>query len=315
MPVPAFPRWLRISSLSLYRLVTWTVLAAGLAFAVLVLGLRYWILPNIDQYRDSIAHVITKAINQRIAIGKVSANWDGLRPEVVLEDVTVFDHAGRAALKLSRIENTLSWFSVAALEPRFRSITIYEPALDIRRDPRGVFFVAGIELKSDERGSFADWLLRQRELVVHQAAVSWHDELRGAAPLQLKQVELLIRNRGSRHRFGMRAVPPERLAGPLDLRGEVVGKSTAALANWEGTLFARVDSVDIEAWRPWVALPIRMPQGAGALRMWATFGENQRTDVTADVQLANVRMQLAQDLPELDLATLAGRVAWKTSPA
>lgn len=315
MPVPAFPRWLRISSLSLYRLVTWTVLAAGVAFAVLVLSLRYWILPNIDQYRDSIAHVITKATNQRIAIGRVSGNWDGLRPELVLEDVTVFDHAGRPVLKLSRIENTLSWFSLAALEPRFRSIAIYQPALDIRRDPRGVFFVAGIELKGDERGGFVDWLLRQRELVVRQAAVSWHDELRGAAPLQLKQVELLIRNRGSRHRFGMRAVPPERLAGPLDLRGELSGKSMAALASWEGTLFVKVDSVDIEAWRPWIPLSIRMPKGAGALRMWTTFGENQLTDIIADVRLANVRLQLAQDLPELDLMTLAGRVGWKTSAA
>jgi uncharacterized protein YhdP len=159
------------------------VLAAGLAFAVLVLGLRYWILPNVDQYRDSIAHVITKAINQRIAIGRVSGNWDGLRPEIVLEDVTVFDHAGRPALKLSRIKNTLSWFSVAALEPRFRSIEIQEPALDIRRDRRGVFFIAGIEIKDAEGGGFADWLLRQRELVVRQAAVSWHDELHGATAL------------------------------------------------------------------------------------------------------------------------------------
>jgi uncharacterized protein (TIGR02099 family) len=315
VPVPAFPRWLRISSLSLYRLVTWTVLVAGIAFAVLVLSLRYWILPNIDQYRDSIAHVITKAVNQRIAIGKVSGNWDGLRPELVLEDVTVFDHAGRPALRLSRIENTLSWFSLAALEPRFRSIEIHQPALDIRRDSRGVFFIAGIELKGGEGGGFADWLLRQRELVVRQAAVSWHDELRGVAPLQLKQVELLIRNGGSRHRFGMRAVPPQRLAGPLDLRGEVTGNSTTALASWQGKLFVRVDSVDIDAWRPWIPFSIQIPKGAGALRMWATFRENRLTDAIADVRLADVRMRLAQDLPELDLVTLSGRVGWKRSTA
>jgi uncharacterized protein (TIGR02099 family) len=89
----------------------------------------------------------------------------------------------------------------------------------------------------------------------------------------------------------------------------------AALANWEGTLFVKVDSVDIEAWRPWIPLSIRVPKGAGALRMWATFGDNQLTDVIADVRLANVRMQLAQDLPELDLVTLTGRIGWKASAA
>jgi uncharacterized protein (TIGR02099 family) len=315
VPVPAFPRWLRISSLSLYRLVTWTVLVAGIAFAVLVLGLRYWILPNIDQYRDGIAHIITKAINQRITIGKVSGNWDGLRPELVLEDVTIFDHAGRPALRLSRIENTLSWFSLAALEPRFRSIEIHQPALDIRRDSNGVFFVAGIELKGGEGGGFADWLLRQRELVVRQAALSWHDELRGVAPLHLSEVELLIRSSGSRHRFGMRAVPPQRLAGPLDLRGEVTGKSATALASWQGKLFVQVDSVDIDAWRPWIPPLIQVSKGVGALRMWVTLQENQLTDVIADVRLADVRTQLAQDLPQLDLVTLSGRIGWKASPA
>jgi len=314
VPTQVFPRWLRISSLSLYRLITWTVLAAGLAFAVFVLGLRYWILPNVDQYRDSIAHVITKAINQRIAIGRVSGNWDGLRPEIVLEDVTVFDHAGRPALKLSRIKNTLSWFSVAALEPRFRSIEIHEPALDIRRDPRGVFFIAGIEMKR-EGGGFADWLLRQRELVVRQAAVSWHDELHGAAPLRLAHVELLLRNRGSRHRFGIRAVPPQHLAGALDVRGELKGRSMSTLAGWEGKIYVDVDRVDIDPWRQWVSLPIRIPRGVGALRMWTTFRENQLIDVVADVQLADVRMRLADELPELDLITLSGRIGWKTIAA
>ncbi|MBI4203716.1 MAG: TIGR02099 family protein [Betaproteobacteria bacterium] len=315
MPFPAFSKWLRISSLSLYRLVTWTVLVAGLAFAAIVLSLRYWILPSIDQHRDGIAHVMTKAINQRITIGKVSGNWDGMRPELVLENVTVFDHAGRPALKLSRVDNTLSWLSLAALEPIFHSIEIHQPALDIRRDARGVISVAGIELKDEQGGGFTDWLLRQRELVVRQAEISWHDELRGAAPLQLKQVELLIRNSGSHHRFGLRAVPPQRLAGPLDLRGDLTGKTTAALADWNGKLFVQVDSVDIGAWRAWVPLSVRVPRGAGALRMWATFRKDQLTDLIADVQLADIKLQLAEDLPELDLVKLSGRVAWKTSAA
>lgn len=313
MPFPVFFQWLRISSLTLYRLVTWTVLVAGLAFAGLVLGLRYWLLPNIDQYRDNIAHAITQAINQRITIGKVSGNWDGMRPELVLENVTLFDPAGRPALEFSRVENTLSWLSLAALEPIFHSIEIHRPALDIRRDARGVIAVAGIELKDEQGGGFADWLLRQRELVVRQAAVSWHDEQRGAPPLQLQQVELLIRNRGNRHRFGLQAVPPQRLAGPLELRGDLTGKTMAALANWRGKLFVRVDNVDIDAWRTWVPLSIRVPKGAGALRTWVTFRENRLTEVIADVRLAGVKTRLAADLPELDLVSLSGRVAWKTS--
>lgn len=316
MPFSAVLQWLRIRSLTIYRLLTWTVLVAGFAFAAVVLSLRYWILPNIEQYREYIAQAVSTAANQRVTIGKISGNWDGIQPELVLENVTVFDRAGRPALQLSRIDNALSWLSLPALELRFHALEIFHPALDIRRDARGVISVAGIELESEQgAGGFTDWLLRQREILVHDATISWHDELRGAAPLELEHVELLIHNRGDRHEFGLRAMPPRHLAGPLDLRGEVTGETVAALADWNGKLFVQLDYADIAAWRAWVPLPIEVPQGAGALRMWLTFSRHQLTDLIADVRLANVKTRLTRDLPELDLTELSGRIAWKASAA
>lgn len=314
MPITALKRWLRISTLTLYRLVTWTILAAGLAFCAVVLGLRYWVLPNVDQHRESIARAIGHSLGQRVAIGRVSGNWDGLNPELLLEDVTLFDTNGAPALKLSRIEGTLSWFSVAAWEPRFRSVELERPMLDIRRDANGALFVAGIEMKKGEGGGFADWLLRQRRISVRQASLSWHDELRGAPPLRLAQVDFLLRNRGSRHRFGLRAVPPSELAGPLDLRGELFGGSLPSPAQWHGRLFLQVDSVDLDRWSPWLPATLPAPTGAGALRLWAQFREHRFTAAAADVHLAGVRVRLAPELPELELAALSGRIGWKDAP-
>jgi uncharacterized protein (TIGR02099 family) len=311
MPASAVPRWLRISSLTLYRLVTWTILGAGFAFGVLVISLRYWVLPNIDQHRERITESISAAVGQRIAIGRVSGNWDGLHPELVLDEVTVYDASNRPALKLSRIEGAVSWISVAAWEPRFRSVEILKPILDVRRDPRGVLHIAGIEIKDREGGGFADWLLRQPRLSVRQAQISWRDELLRASPLQLQSVDVLLRNRGRRHRFGIRAVPPPHLAGALDVRGELNGRSATALSNWDGRLFVRVDSVDIAAWRPWLPPTLPASRGAGALRMWAGYRDNRLTDVVADVRLADVQVRLAQDLPEIDIVALSGRVGWK----
>lgn len=315
MSFPVLSRWLRISPLLLYRLVTWTVLVAGLAFALTVLSLRYWILPNIDEHRQSIAHAITKAINQRITIGKVSGNWDGMRPELVLENVTVFDAAGRPVFGLTRIDGALSWLSVVALQPIFHSIEIFKPELEIRRDARGVISIAGIELKGEAGGGFADWLLRQRSVTVREAALSWHDDLRGAAPLHLEEVELLIRSRGSQHRFGVRARPPEHLAGRIDLRGDLTAKATASSLGWNGRLFVQVDEVDIAAWGAWIPQSARTPKGRGAVRAWAVFRNDELAELVADLRLADIRMALDGDLPELDLVDLSGRIAWKTAPA
>jgi len=307
----ALNRWLRLSSLTVYRLVTWSLLAAAFTLAALILGLRYWILPNMDQHRETIARMIERGVGQRIAIGRVAGNWGGLHPELVLENVTIFDGAGRPALRLARIYGELSWFSIAALEPRFRSVELSEPDLGVRRDAAGRLYVAGVELKEGEGGGLGDWLLRQRSLSVRNAQITWHDEQRGAPPLELKAVDLVLRNRGERHRFAMRAHPPQMLAGPLEVRGELHGRSLSETVRWHGRLFVQVDGVDIRAWSTWLPASITLPKGIGAVRMWSSFREERLSEITADVRLAKVEIRLAPELPELELAALSGRVGWK----
>ncbi|MGH6631136.1 MAG: YhdP family protein, partial [Burkholderiales bacterium] len=231
--LPGKRRWLGIGSLWTYRVLTWGVLVIGLAFAGAVLALRYWVFPNIEAYREDIARIVSERARQKVTIGAIHAQWDGLRPQLVLERVTVHDAAGRPALELSRVDNTLSWLSVPALELRFHALDIYRPTLQIRRDARNVVSIAGVELADGNGGNgFADWLLRQRDIEIHDATIVWNDALRAAPQLELKSVFLQLVNRAGRHRFGLRATPPKELAAPLDVRGDLRGDTVAALADW-----------------------------------------------------------------------------------
>ncbi len=307
-------KWFGISSLWAYRVLTWSVLVIGLVFAGLLLGLRYWVLPNIEGYREDIARIMSERVGQKVTIGRIHANWDGLRPQLRLENVTVYDAAGRPALELARIDNTLSWLSLLAFELRFHAADIYQPTLNVRRDARGVVSIAGIELTRGEGGGgFADWLLRQRDIEVHDATIVWNDELRGAPQLELKRVSLQLYNYGKHHRFGLRATPPRELAAPLDVRGDFTGETVTALADWNGKLFVQLDYADIAAWRTWIPFPIQFPRGDGALRAWLTFSHDRLVEAVADVRLASVLVRLAADLPELDLTELSGRIGWKQS--
>ena len=308
------PKWVGISSLWAYRALTWSVLVVGLAFAGIVLGLRYWVLPNIESYREDIARIMSERTRQKITIGRIHANWEGLRPQLKLENVTVYDAAGRPALELARVDNTLSWLSLLAFELRFHAADIYQPTLNVRRDARGVVSIAGIQLaRGEDGGGFADWVLRQRDIEVHDATIVWIDELRGAPQLDLKHVSFQLYNQGKRHRFGLRATPPRELAAPLDLRGDFTGETVKALADWNGRLFIQLDYADIAAWRTWVPFPVQFPRGDGALRAWLTFSHDQLVEAVADVRLANVLARLAAELPELDLTELSGRIGWKQS--
>lgn len=308
--------WLGSSTLWAYRMLTWTLLAVGFALAATVIALRYWILPNIESYREDIARAVSERARQKVTIERIGANWEGLRPQLQLENLTVHDAAGRPSFRLARTDLTLSWLSVAMLELRFHAIDIRRPTLHVRRDARGSVTIAGVEISGGEGDSgFADWLLRQRHIEILDATIVWTDEQRQARPLELKNFYLNVQSGGGRHRFGLRATPPPELAAPVDVRGELAGATVTSLADWNGRLFLQLDYADIAAWRAWIDYPVEIPRGAGALRAWLSFSQNRLVDVIADVQLANVRTRLAGTLPELDLSELKGRIGWKQSGA
>lgn len=315
MSIAAACRWIQNSSLRIYRVLTWLVLVAGLGFAAVILLLRYWILPDIGQYRDDIAQRLGQAAGQRVSIGAITANWDGLRPQLALSRLAVHDSEGRPVLELPRVDATLSWRSAALLQVNFHALDIHEPVLSVRRDSKGRFTVAGIPVDLDAVGGepdFSKWLFGQRDIEIHRATLRWNDEMRAAPLLELQDVQLRLLNDGDRHRMALRALPPDALSSPLDVRADLRGEDLQSLtAQLAGQLYVAVDHVDIAAWRQWIDFPVHFPQGTGALRAWLTFGGGELQSLIADASLGGVRARLGSELPELDMPRFGGRFSWK----
>lgn len=300
---------LKTSARWIYRIAAYALLAAWLVFAVAVMVLRYGVLPNIGEYREAIAVSLSKSTQQPISIGDIEAGWHGLRPYLVLRDLTVRDRQGRPALSLQQVESTLSWWSLLVGEIRLHSLEISDPNLAIRRDAAGKFFVGGVEVSqdSDETG-FADWVLKQQRIIIRNALISWNDDQRQAPPLILKRFNFRLENSGSHHRFGMRAVPPEQMAGPLDIRGDLKGAGVADLLAWRGALYAALDRTDLAAWRAWFDLPFDLRRGYGEVRLWLNVDRENIADATAEVALSDIDMRWSPELPRLELVTLSGRL-------
>lgn len=294
------------------RVVVYAGFAALVVAGGFILALRYAVLPNVESYRSDIEAMLTRATGQRVAIGEIKADWQGWRPQFSLSRIVIFDDAGRRAFELARVENSLSWLSLLVFEPRFHYFRVHGPELVVRRSPEGRISVAGIELQDSAiDGSLADWLLRQREVVVTDASVVWIDEARQAPELRLASVTFRLQNSYFRHRFGLRATAPAALAGPLDIRGDFSGKSVARLEQWEGQIYTQLDYVDLAAWKRWLDLPIEVNHGRGAIRAWIDVAGARVTGAEADLQLADVKTRLAGDLDEFDLTRLTGHLGWR----
>lgn len=291
-----------------WRLVGWTALAGYFLFAGLILTLRYSILPNIEQYRADVEQGASKALGLPVHIGGIAAAWDGLQPDLTLTDVAIDDADGRIALAFSRVEVVLNWSTIVRRQLRLSLLSIDNPVLHIRRNVQGGLIVAGIPVSEGE-GDAADWVLAQKRIRINGATLVWEDELRGAQPLILEDLNLAVDSNGRHHRFGLTAVPPPELASRIDIRGDLTGSDLAVLDQWKGLLYTELDYVDLGGWHQWINYPVTLPQGKGAMRGWLSIAEGRLVDVTTDLAFRDVRMKLSKELPELHLASLSGRVS------
>ncbi|TNC97293.1 MAG: hypothetical protein FD121_884 [Gallionellaceae bacterium] len=289
------------------------MLLAVVGASVLLL-LRYVVLPDIERYHADIVAASSRALGRAVEIGRIEADWNGLRPRLLLSDVKVLDARGQVAVELPRLHNTVAWSTLIAGELRFHSLELASPDLLVRRDIQGKIFIAGITADAQagvtSDASTSDWWLRHSNIIVHGGHIVWQDDMRAKPPLEFNDVELRIFNRGERHRFALHTLVATKQASRVDLRGDLYGDSFTNLHEWQGELFAQLDDVDVTDWGQWFVLPQSVKSGAGKARVWLGLsrGEIDRADV--DVDLHDVNVKLAEDLPRLEMPSLRGRLAW-----
>lgn len=284
-------------------------------FCALFLTLRYAVLPQIASYRVDVENVASQAIGRRVAIETIAASWHGLRPHLSLGNVIIYDKDGSAALQLPTVSATVSWWSVLIADLRLHRLEIDRPDLDIQRDAQGNFYVAGLllDLKQAGDGRAADWVLSQREIRINNGQLRWQDHVRQAPELLLSDVDVVLRNDGRRHQFGLKATPPGTIAAPLDVRAEFdhphFSQKISDFTRWTGQLYVDLRNTDLAAWKTYLDFPFDLQQAKGSMRAWLAFDHARVADFTADLSLSDVSAQLDKRMPPLELTTANGRVS------
>ena len=293
------------------------VVVLGTFFALL-LGIRVVVYPQLEAHRVDIARWLGERIGQPVEIDDIVTGWDGWNPRLSIRGFRVHERTGTATLlDLPRVDLLIAWTSLPRLDLRLKELTIDSPRLAVRRDSQGRLHLAGLEMPGDDSADdspFANWVLRQPQVIVRDALVAWNDELRHAPQLLLDHVQFRLEQRFGRHEAGLTGVPPPEIAGPIDMRADLTGISRRDFSHVRGRLYFRLDYADVAAWREWLPLPFAIESGRGALRAWVDVADGQARGGVADLELADVRTTLGDHLAPLALAHLAGRAEWKQAP-
>jgi uncharacterized protein (TIGR02099 family) len=268
---------------SLLRLLGQAALVVYFLAAAVLLGMRYWVLPNIDQWRDQIAAQISHTVGAKVRLGAIHASWNGLDPHVELADVAISSPQGAQLLHLDKIQATISWRGLVTGDVRFSLVQAKGLSLRVRRDTAGRLWVLGQSLGPDwNTSASADgaaglgWLLAQPAVVLRDATVQWLDQARGAPALTLRDVSLELTNGGDRHAFRLTAQSPSSLNTRFDLRGVFAstpsdGGAGFSLEHLDGQLYGRVSVSGAKRWATWVDVPRTFTAAHLGLQAWATI--------------------------------------------
>ena len=304
------------SLLWIYRAALWCVAIVATITLLTALLVQFVLMPNINEYKNTIANFINQTSTQKIVIGNIKANWQGVNPHFSLSNIDILDAQNRPALQLKNTELSLSLLSIPLLEPHLDQILIKSPELTIRRTSNGDIFVAGISLSGPSKPELPNWLLRQTILQVVDAKVIWLDEMRNAPPLSLDHLNLEVfsppwRSLLKNHRISMSALPSLGSRYPIKFNGNVFGNDVSQPEQWHGSMYMSLQQADLSAFKPWIDYPINLQSGVGTTAMTFHFAKCKLDSVFADVALDQVQIQLNNNADPLLLNKLSGKLSWE----
>ncbi len=277
--------------------------------------IRFFIFPNIDQYKNTIADYASKTIDRKVSIGEIQTGWHHLSPQVTLSNIHIYDEQNRPALFLKQIDTELSWLSIGMLDLRLSELTAHEPTLIIRRTKENIFYLAGINISGRGNPDFANWLLSQSHVSILNAEVTYIDELRQAPPLSLHQLDASLSNAAwrsllGRHQFSMNATPSIGSSTPIKLDGYFIGRNINKLADWYGEIHTQLKDTDLATWRPWINYPIVLQKGTGNAEARLHFSHLTIDKVDADLNMKDISIVTKDQENPLTIKHMNGTLSW-----
>ncbi len=295
------------------RLLLGLFLAAASLLLIAWLTLYWGILPRIEQWRPQIEVRASAMLGVPVRIGAIEVRSGGWVPAFELRDVRLLDAEQRPALQLPRVAAAVSPRSLLSLELRFEQLLIEGAVLEVRRDPIGRLFVAGLDFSAadaDHDGTLRDWFFKQHEFVVRGGRVRWIDEGRAAPPLVLDAVDLVVRNGLRQHELRLDATPDAAWGERFSLRGRFAQPLLARAGDWRrwsGGAYVELPRVDVRELRRHVDLPFELSEGEGGVRAWLELADGQPRSATVDLALRAVALRLATTVEPMGFEQIEGR--------
>jgi len=285
-----------------YLLVTVVVLAA----VALTLA-RIW-LPTAEDYKGEAESWVSDFLGQRVTIDSLNADWRGFEPQLVLEKVQLLSDDGKTIISaFEKVKIGFDLVSSAFRQTVVPGGLVVEGArLVLVRQKDGRFSVSGFATtQTDPADSEATsalletMLLEQRLLKIENSSLVWRDRVNNDETRLFSDVNITIRNDGSRHQIEGSVFLPQDLGSHmlffLDLRGNIFSGN-----DWSGSAQLTAVGIELVNWMTEKRLAnLELAKAIVSTSTWARLRSGKLEELRGEVLASDVQLR-SQDNPRLN---------------
>ena len=298
----------------------------------LFLGVRWFVNSHVDDYRDDLTTIISKAAGIELKSSKFSVGFYYLWPTFTLEDVEISRPGGPVSLTLPAVQGQLSWSSLWHWEPRFRHFTILNPSLTVRRLSSELIDIAGfvlpvpadfspdsIEMAATAPAADFDtrltaWLLAQGRLELLNGSVIYLDQEEGT-PIRITNANVVFEQRLLDWRAVVEGTAHTDETGRDFKLLTAIRKDLFAQkgdpAHWSGEAYLYFAKTDVARLMKKFGFRRIVTSGTASTEMWLDFEKGKITHSTVDLALTDVDLKLDRQLEPLRIQWLGTRLKYK----
>ncbi len=263
-----------------------------LVLALLLLLARLW-LPGLADKKAEVEQFLSERSAHTVRIDSLRPYWEGAHVALELQGLKVYPPGSdNLLLQLPETRISFAWLPLLSGKIETDTVTLVRPDLSLQRLSDGRFKLKGFDASAPtegaETGEFIRWLFGQNELIVEDGTFHWIDYLGDEPALDIKHVNVRLRNSGERHRLGIGAEFPRRICGECSFIVDIHGNPLADGA-WDGKIYLRAHNLDVNA-LPLIAreqLPLSL-QGLFDVQLWSEWQLGRPRAVNGKIQVSEL---------------------------
>ena len=125
-------------------LLFWGLALLCVVASVVVLTVKFYLVPNLNQFREQIEAIVVESSGQPITFEELEASWSGLNPVFRLSNVRLKDESMESNFSFSELYVEISSLSLFKGEVELLAFRFLKPEISVVRNRDGAVSILGI---------------------------------------------------------------------------------------------------------------------------------------------------------------------------